>query len=100
MRINLGLISDVRTRLFSPRPLRLCERCRAFLFVSFCALSWQYCSMALAKEPAPKKETGPARFEAEIAAFDAYDRKNAAPANPILFVGSSTIRLWQTHEAF
>jgi lysophospholipase L1-like esterase len=70
------------------------------LFVSFCALSWQLSSVAIAKEPAAKKETGPARFETEIAAFEAYDRKNAAPANPILFVGSSTIRLWQTHEAF
>jgi lysophospholipase L1-like esterase len=69
-------------------------------FVSFCAFSWLPLSVASAKDPAPKRQTGAARFESEIAAFEAYDRKNAAPANPILFVGSSTIRLWQTHEAF
>ncbi len=46
------------------------------------------------------KAPAPARFESEIAAFEAYDHKNAAPSNPILFVGSSTIRLWQTHDAF
>lgn len=73
---------------------------RLFFFVFFCGFLWQLNSGVLAKEPAPKKETGSARFEAEIAAFEAYDHKNAVPANPILFVGSSTIRLWQTHDAF
>jgi lysophospholipase L1-like esterase len=50
-------------------------------------------SSARADEPAT-------RFEPEITAFEAYDHKNATPADPILFVGSSTIRLWQTHDAF
>ena len=50
---------------------------------------------AAAKKPAE----GPARFENEIAAFETYDHKNATP-RPILFVGSSTIRLWQTADAF
>ena len=44
-------------------------------------------------DPAP-------RFEKEITAFEAYDHKNATPTNPILFVGSSTVRLWQTADAF
>lgn len=42
----------------------------------------------------------PGRFAEEIAAFAAWDSKNAAPADPILFVGSSSIRLWSTAEAF
>ena len=50
--------------------------------------------------PAAKKPTGPARFETEIAAFEKWDHQNAVPQNCILFVGSSTIRLWQTADAF
>jgi lysophospholipase L1-like esterase len=38
------------------------------------------------------------RFEKEIAAFEAADRKNPPPPNGILFIGSSSIRLWKTLE--
>lgn len=34
------------------------------------------------------------QYEAEIAAFEAADRANPPPTNVVLFVGSSTIRLW------
>ena len=74
-----------------------------FLFVTFCAFSWLTNSAALAKEPvAPtaKKPTGPARFETEIAAFEKWDAKNAVPKDSILFVGSSSVRLWESAEAF
>ena len=36
----------------------------------------------------------PAFFEDEIAAFEAADREHPPPARPIVFVGSSSIRLW------
>src|SRR5215212_9141915 len=78
-------------------------RLKLFLFVLFCAFSWLTNSAALAKEPsAPstKKLTGPARFESEIAAFEKWDHQNTVPKDGILFVGSSTIRLWQTADAF
>jgi lysophospholipase L1-like esterase len=39
-------------------------------------------------------------FESEIAAFEKWDRQNAVPKDGVLFVGSSSIRLWQTAEAF
>jgi lysophospholipase L1-like esterase len=42
----------------------------------------------------------PARFKAEIDAFVQWDHKNAVPDHPILFVGSSTIRMWPTHDRF
>ncbi|NQT26124.1 hypothetical protein HQ585_12270 [candidate division KSB1 bacterium] len=42
----------------------------------------------------------PARFEEEINRFMQWDRKNSTPENAILFVGSSSIRMWQTHEGF
>lgn len=42
----------------------------------------------------------PERFAEEIAAFALWDAKNAVPREPILFVGSSSIRLWNTAERF
>jgi lysophospholipase L1-like esterase len=42
----------------------------------------------------------PNRFAREIDAFGAWDSKNAVPAEPILFVGSSSIRMWKTHDCF
>lgn len=36
----------------------------------------------------------PHRFDNEIAAFETQDKQTPPPANPILFTGSSSIRLW------
>lgn len=56
---------------------------------------------ATASAPAPAaKPVATARFAKEIDAFEAYDHKNAPPRDPILFVGSSTIRLWESADAF
>ncbi len=37
-----------------------------------------------------------ARWEKEVAAYEAADRKSPPPRGGILFIGSSTIRLWET----
>jgi len=42
----------------------------------------------------------PNRFAKDIDSFAAWDSKNAVPAKPILFVGSSSIRMWRTHDSF
>ncbi len=42
----------------------------------------------------------PNRFAKDIQSFAAWDSKNAVPADPILFVGSSSIRMWKTRESF
>lgn len=42
----------------------------------------------------------PNRFAKDIESFAAWDSRNAVPADPILFVGSSSIRMWRTHESF
>ncbi|MBD3225226.1 MAG: hypothetical protein GF313_10885 [Caldithrix sp.] len=42
----------------------------------------------------------PNRFDKEIEAFMDYDAKNSFPKDAVLFVGSSSIRLWKTHQAF
>jgi lysophospholipase L1-like esterase len=51
-------------------------------------------------ESAPIKDPDPARFESEIAAFEAWDRQNSFPPDAVLFVGSSSIRFWPTAESF
>ncbi|MEX2639551.1 MAG: GDSL-type esterase/lipase family protein [Balneolales bacterium] len=42
----------------------------------------------------------PLRFENELEAFAAWDHKNSHPEKAILFVGSSSIKGWDTHRAF
>src|SRR5580700_9847969 len=37
-----------------------------------------------------------AKWEKEVAAYEAADRQNPPPKGGILFIGSSTIRLWKT----
>ena len=42
----------------------------------------------------------PERFAGEIRAFAEYDRKNTPPKGAVLFVGSSSIRMWATVTSF
>jgi lysophospholipase L1-like esterase len=42
----------------------------------------------------------PARFDEEIEAFERWDRQNSFPEAAVLFVGSSSIRMWPTAESF
>lgn len=52
------------------------------------------CTLVLpAQTPAPQ---GPARWEKDIAAFEARDKTNPPPQNALLFIGSSTILFWKT----
>jgi lysophospholipase L1-like esterase len=59
------------------------------LFITLVTLAPQ------ADDPAPF-----ARWEKEIAAIEERDRKDPPPANPVVFVGSSTIRLWDVKKSF
>ncbi len=59
------------------------------------------CGLAIhASEPTHPTAATVHRFESEIAAFESLDRQNSWPRDAILFVGSSSIRLWQTAESF
>jgi lysophospholipase L1-like esterase len=49
------------------------------------------------KQPA---ESGPNKWEKDIRSFEEWDSKNTFASNAILFVGSSSIRLWATRECF
>ncbi|MGH7562105.1 MAG: SGNH/GDSL hydrolase family protein [Gemmatimonadales bacterium] len=51
------------------------------------------------RSPLPAARQADNQFESEIQAFEAADRAHAPPAGGVVFVGSSSIRLWQTLEA-
>src|SRR4051794_5572805 len=40
------------------------------------------------------------RWEKDIQAFEAQDKVKPPPKDPILFVGSSSIRMWKVEESF
>ncbi len=46
------------------------------------------------------KNPDPQRFKDEINSFTMWDAKNSFPQHAILFVGSSSIRFWESHDAF
>ncbi len=48
----------------------------------------------------PVADPDPARFQGEINAFIDWNSKNSYPENAVLFVGSSSIRLWKTRDYF
>jgi len=68
---------------------------RAFLWPLLIAA----CSLA-ASASEPATDPDPTRFESEIAAFEKWDRQNSVPRDAILFVGSSSIRMWETAKSF
>lgn len=57
-------------------------------------------NLRLQAQDQPTPDPDPTRFQKEIDNFVENDRKNTYPANAVLFVGSSSIRLWGTGEAF
>src|SRR5205085_1500444 len=59
------------------------------LLLLFCAASWR-CSQSA------ETEHNFAKWEKEIAAYEQMDRTNPPPRSGLLFIGSSTIRLWKT----
>ena len=71
---------------------------RLFLLcLVFGALLWRV-NGARAQTPVSAMPAGAASFEENIAAFAAADREQAPPTGGILFVGSSSIRLWNDLE--
>lgn len=59
------------------------------------------CSLAVLNaqdKPGVKDEAS--RWEETIRVFEEWDRKNSFASDAVLFVGSSSIRLWQTRECF
>jgi lysophospholipase L1-like esterase len=55
--------------------------------------------LSLASAPAAEPQHDFKRWENEIAAFEQADRTNPPPKAAVLFIGSSTVRLWKTLTA-
>ena len=72
------------------------RRCRLGLaaFVGACTISAQHDSAVPAQQLAPIPADAP--FREEILRFVEVDRKNPRPECPVVFVGSSSIRMWST----
>lgn len=66
------------------------------------SLSALFLSLVLVEAPlaAQAADPDPARYAEQIEAFESWDAKNTAPDDAILFVGSSSIRFWDTAEWF
>jgi len=59
------------------------------------------CSLAvLNAQDRPGVKDEASRWEKTIRVFEEWDRKNSFASDAVLFVGSSSIRLWQTRECF
>jgi len=78
---------------------------KIFKIVSLIALHFSliivllsHCS--LYSQDSTKTDPDPLRFEKQIQAFIDWDKKNSFPQKAVLFAGSSSIRLWPTHEDF
>lgn len=70
--------------------------CRLLLIVALCFLP----VLALADEPAKTATPAADKWAKSIAAFDEQDKQSPPPKDAVLFVGSSSIRLWDTKAAF
>ena len=49
---------------------------------------------------ADANDVDPARWEKDISQFEAWDRQNSPARESVLFVGSSSIRMWPTRVDF
>jgi lysophospholipase L1-like esterase len=58
------------------------------------------CASALNNQEKPPAEDAAAKWGKTIQQFEDWDRKNSYPSNAVLFVGSSSIKLWPTRESF
>jgi len=50
--------------------------------------------------PSARAENPFAKWEKSIAAFEKADQQNPPPSNPVIFVGSSSIRMWDLDKSF
>lgn len=72
------------------------QRCMNWLAVCV-LLGWVGSSCT---RPAAAQESATNRWEKEIKAFEEQDRKQPPPRGAVVFVGSSSIRLWKLDESF
>jgi lysophospholipase L1-like esterase len=80
------------------KPLPLWSRFSKLLAANVLVLTASSLATPALADEAPDPDA--ARFESAIRAFDSWDSQNAFPRDGVLFVGSSSIRMWRTAESF
>jgi lysophospholipase L1-like esterase len=67
-----------------------------------CRLSWSapLVLLSISLSAGPARAQSADRWEKEVAAYEEADRASAPPKGEIVFVGSSTIRLWDLAASF
>jgi hypothetical protein len=76
--------------------LRFPLRDRAYAVFALCSFGLIVPSLTEAQQSDP----APERFEQQISRFEAWDTKNSHPTKATLFVGSSSIVMWNSAERF
>ena len=66
---------------------------REILLIVLCS-----CVVSFAQDKPAENPAG--KWEETIRQFEQWDRKNTFPSDAVLFVGSSSIKLWPTRECF
>ena len=56
------------------------------------------CAVSFAQDKPAEDPAG--KWESTIRQFEQWDSKNTFPSNAVLFVGSSSIKMWSTRECF
>lgn len=79
---------------------RFCLLPAAYLFILISSAAAQ--QPAVVKDAPEKAKAPPAadRWETTIAAFEAEDKESPPPKNAVVFIGSSSIRLWDLKQSF
>ncbi len=70
------------------------------LFHGKCSSSWFLLLLILAGSRLVQAEESKNRFESEIAGFEEQDRAATPAKDGVLFVGSSSIRMWKLGDSF
>lgn len=78
------------------RSLRLLSCLFVWIFVH---VTLSVSNTAIAQERLAS-DPDPSRFISEIEAFRSWDSKNSTPNQALLFIGSSSFRMWKTADAF
>jgi len=65
-----------------------------WLFIVLCSV------VVSTAQDRPEAKDPATRWEKTIQTFEDWDRKNSFPSDAVLFVGSSSIRMWPTRECF
>jgi len=77
------------------------QKLTTFITLAFLLTAFAHAVDEAPKAPAPAKpKNDPKKWEKDIAAFEAKDKANPPKKGQVLFVGSSSIRLWKLDQSF